>query len=394
MKIALTLPNLPLSGVGTSISIIEAGLSDVGNTVEVLITGHDVGDDLRFAEQSGWSLVFPGRGIRFLPHRLKRIMEFLNSNDYSIVINNTSAETQLILPCLKPEILRVGVMRVLNPSAMKHLAMNSEYLHATVGISEEMIRAMEADERIRAPVRLIPNCTRVKGGEFLQLIDHLRICYIGRLSNPDKNVNILPRIAKLLKASGVNFSIEIVGDGPAQQKLEKAFKRLASGCATFKGLLPREQAQQIMSNSHFVLLPSISEGLSNVMLEGMALGCVPVCSDIENFKWVLGEAADRLQCRLHRPEDYAERIAYMASNPDIYSATQLYLRERQQKLFTPERTVQGYLDLINELRSGHTRELPPPCDFEALQMPKEYRLYCSPAWHLLQKTKDMFTGHE
>lgn len=389
MKIAFTLPDLPVSGVGTSVGIIENGLTDAGYKVDIVITGHEVGNDLRFAEQSGWNLVLPGRGIRFLPQRLKRVAKLLNSNEYSIVINNTSAETQLILPYLRREILRVGVMRGLNPNALRYLSINSEYLHAVVGISTEMKRVMAEDARIKAPVWLISNCTRVKGGEFPRLGDRLQLCYVGRLSNPDKNVKIFPRIAKLLKNSGVKFSIEIAGDGPAQQWLEKEFKRLSVGDVKLHGVLSREQTQQIMSHSNFVLLPSISEGLSNVMLEGMALGCVPICSDIENFKWVLGEAADRLQCDLHNPEDYAQRIAYMSSHPDIYRATQLYLQKRQQNLFTPEHTVQGYLDLINELRSGGQRELPPSCDFEKLQIPKEYRLYCSPAWRLVQKAKDM-----
>ncbi len=395
MKIALTLPHLPLSGVGTSAGIIENGLTEAGYDVDIVITGPAVGNDLKFAEESGWNLVLPGNGIRFLPHRLKRVEEVINSKEYSIVINNTSAETQLILPCLRPEVLRVGVMRVLNPNALRQLAINSEYLHAAVGISTEMTRVMEGDSNIKAPVRLIPNCTCVKGGELPQLGDDLKICYAGRISNPDKNVTILPRIAELLKSSGVNFSLEIAGDGPARKKLERDFERFAPGCAIFKGLLPREQVQQIMAISNFVLLPSISEGLSNVMLEGMALGCIPICSDIENFNWVLGEAADRLQCRLHDPNDYAERISYMVSNPDVYRATQLYLRERQQSHFTPERTIQGYLDLISELRNGQARELPPPCDFAELQIPKEYRLYCSPGWHLVQKVKDMFViGYE
>jgi glycosyltransferase involved in cell wall biosynthesis len=389
MKIALTLPHLPLSGVGTSIAIIEAGLSGAGYKVDVVITGNHVGGDLGFAEKSGWNLFFPGRGIRFLPERLKRIAEFLNSNEYSVVLNNTSAETQLVLPCLRSEILRVGVMRVLNPSALKHLAMNSAYLHTAVGISAEMTRVMEADSNIKAPVRLIPNCTCVKGGDLPLLSDRIKICYVGRISNPDKNVMILPRVAKSLKSSGVNFSLEIVGDGPARKNLERDFKRLVPGCANFKGLLPREEAQQVMSKSNFVLLPSFSEGLSNVMLEGMALGCVPVCSDIENFKWVLGDVADRLQCPLHVPEDYAQKIIHMFKNPDVYSATQLYLRERQLNLFTPETTVQGYQELINELKSEKKPDLPLPCDFAEMRIPKEYRRYCSPWWQLLQKAKDI-----
>jgi len=382
-----------MSGIGTSVAIIEYGLKEAGYTVDVVITGHTVGSDLRFAEQSGWNVVSPGIGERFLPLRLRRVAELLNLNDYSVIINNTSIETQIILPCLRAEILRVGVMRVLNRDAMKHISTNSEYLHTAIGISAEMTRVMKESAQIKAPVRLISNSTKVKGGAFPQLNDNLKICYVGRISNRDKNVNILPRIAKILKASGIKFTIQVVGDGRARKSLEKKFKKLAPGCVSFKGLLPRERAQQIMSKCNFVFLPSISEGLSNVMLEGMAFGCVPVCSDIENFKWVLGKVSERLMCRLHVPEDYAKRISYMVNNLDAYKKTQMYLRERQQRLFTPNVTVQAYLDMINELRYGKARELPATCSFQQLEIPKEYLLYCSPVWRLLQKIKNTFRGY-
>jgi len=394
MKIALTLPSLPLSGVGTSVGIIEAGLAAAGHDVDVVVTDHGVSRDLEYAKRLGWNLVFPGRGVRFLPHRLKRVLEWLNANGYSAVINNTSMETQLILPCLRPEILRVGVLRGLNPEARRHLSINSGYLHAAVAISAEMVRVMAEDANIRAPVRLIPNCTRVEGGEFPKLDEPLTICFVGRLSNRDKNVSILPRVAAALKASGVRFTLEIVGDGAERKALEKDFREVAPGCATINGTLPRERTQDIMSRSHFVMLPSISEGLSNVLLEGMALGCIPICSAIENFKWVLGDAAERLQCSTHDPGEYARRMIRMSSDPDLYRSTQQYLRERQQSLFTPERTVGGYLELIGELKNGAARELPPSCAFTSLRMPAEYRLYCSPVWRLLQKTRDALTGRD
>ncbi len=389
MKIALTLPRLPLSGVGTSVAIIENGLTQAGHRVDVLITGPKPGDDFKFATQSGWNLLHPVSGMNFLPQRLKRLAQVIALNKYSVVINNTSPETQMILPCLKPEIKRIGVMRVLNPNALRHLAMNSEYMHTAVAISAEMERIMSADNRIKAPIRLISNCTRVKGEGTPRLGDRLRLCYVGRLTNPDKNVKIIPAIAKYLQDKGLPFSLDIAGDGPLGQWLENEFKRVSVHDVKLHGLISREETLGIMSHSNFVLLPSFSEGLSNVMLEGMALGCVPVCSDIHNFKWVLGKVADQLQCSINDPLAYGQQILHLATHPDTYQEIQHYLKERQQRLFTPEHTVKGYLDLIAELMSGKGRKLPDPCDFRKLKIPREYRLYCSSGWRFIQKAKNM-----
>jgi hypothetical protein len=127
------------------------------------------------------------------------------------------------------------------------------------------------------------------------------------------------------------------------------------------------------------------------MLEGMSTGCVPICSDIDNFRWVLGNVAPQLQCRLNNPEDYAGRIIYLSSDVDTYIEMQKYLRGRQQEMFTPERTIRGYLDMIIELTSRNARVLPPSCTFETMPIPRAYRLYCSPLWRLAQKAKDLFT---
>ncbi|GEM_PF-2972986 len=393
-KIALTLPSLPLSGVGTSVAIIQKGLINAGFAVEMIITGHDPGNDVQYAQDKNISIKLPCVHERYLPRRLRLLAECLNSNGYDIILNNTSAETQLVLPCINPEILRVAVMRVLNPSALRHLAMNSNYLHAAVGISEEMTRSMAADSRIQPPVKLIPNCTLSRAETLPALSSRVKICYVGRLSIPDKNVLVLPDVVKMLICHGVSFSMDIVGDGPARKQLEGGFGGSFRSGVTFHGPLSREETQAIMVRSNFVLLPSVSEGLSNVMLDGMALGCVPVCSDIDNFKWVLGDAASQLQCRLHDPEDYARRIVFLARRPETYHEMQQYLRNRQQELFTPEKTTQGYINLIEGLSSGNARVLPPPVAFEKMRIPLEYRMYCTPAWRLAQKAKEIVGGRK
>lgn len=391
-NIAICLPSLPVSGVGTSVGYLEAGLKAAGCNVKMVTTGHDVGDDLEYAKRQGWMLELVGKGERFLPRRMLLVADFLNSGGFDIVFNNTSPETQLILPCLKSHIIRVAVIRALNPTALKHIGMNSAYLHTVIGISKEMTQAMASDPNIQAPVKLIPNCTIVKSESYPELKPTLKICFVGRVSNPDKNVSILPAIVDHLKTRGISFSMDIVGDGPDRALLEREFRKRKSSEVIFHGVLPREATNQIMKNANFVLLPSIYEGLSNVMLEGMALGCVPICSDIANFRWVLGDVAGQLQCSIHQADVYAQQIAKLSETPEHYRSIQKYLRNRQQELFSLESTVQSYLELFTGLKSGKGRQLPLPVDFKKIAIPREYRLYCSRLWRVAQVAKNIVTG--
>jgi len=392
MKIALCMPHLPLSGVGTSVGILHDGLKEAGYEVDVVITGNSPGDDLAYANTSGWNTILTGVGKRFLPDRLKGVVEQLNRDGYDALLNNTSMEAQLALPCLRRGLLRVGVMRVLNDNALWQVGVHSAYLHALVGISEEMVRVMAADPRIQSPVRLIPNCTRVVAGEPPRIGGRMELCYVGRLSAKDKNVIILPEIAAELSRRGGRFRLRIVGDGPEAGSLRASVRRLGLKEVELCGAMEREAAAGVLRSSHFTLLPSVSEGLSNVMLEGMSTGCIPICSDIPNFRWVLGEAAEQLQCALNDPTDYARRILLLWERGDSYKGLQAYLHRRQREVFTPERTIGKYIDLFRELASGGARSLPPACEFRELRMPWKYRVHCSPLWRVLQSAKDVCHG--
>ena len=392
MKVALCIPHLPLSGVGTSVGILHDGLKEAGYEVDVIITGNSPGADLAYANTSGWNTILTGTGKRFLPDRMKGVVEQLNRGGYGILLNNMSMEAQLALPCLRRGLLRVGVMRGLNDDALWQVGVNSAYLHALVGISEEMVRVMTADRRIQSPVRLIPNCTRAVEGEPPRIGGRMEICYVGRLAAKDKNVMILPEIAAELRRRGAHFRLRIVGDGPDAGSLRASVRRLSLKEVEFCGAMEREAATGVLRSSHFTLLPSVSEGLSNVMLEGMATGCIPICSDIPNFRWVLGEAAEQLQCALNDPREYARRMLLLWEHRDSYMRLQASLHHRQREAFTPERTMGKYIDLFRELASGGARSLPPAFEFRALRMPWKYRVHCSPLWRVLQFAKDVCYG--
>jgi glycosyltransferase involved in cell wall biosynthesis len=215
MRIAICLPALPLSGVGTSVGILCGGLKAAGYEVDVVVTGDRPGEDLQQAGTAGCNTILVGAGERFLLNRLRAMVDYLNHGSYDVVLNNTSMETQLVLPCLNSNLHRVSVLRVLNGDALQHIGINSAYLHTAVGISREMVKVMVSDHRIQAPVRLIPNCTSGTGGDFPRFNGRVEICYVGRLSIPDKNIMVLPDIARELNRRGVRFRLRIVGEGPA-----------------------------------------------------------------------------------------------------------------------------------------------------------------------------------
>jgi len=389
MKIALTLPSLPLSGVGTSTGIIRAGLAEAGHDVTVIVTGPLPGDDFTNLAEQGWKLVGINKGVRFLRTRLERTLDYLRAFD--VVINNTSVETQLIMPCLPSEVRRVSVMRALNETAMMQTSMNSDAVDVTIGISEAMVDALRAAPGIKSPVQLIPNCTTVTHDARIPLTVPLRLAYSGRLSQRDKNVLILPRIAAALQSKGIAFSLTIIGGGPAEEELSNAISEHGvENTVCMRGPVSREESIQLLKESHFVLIPSVEEGLSNVMLEAMAVGGIPITSDLTRFDWVLGDVHEGLQASLRDPNAYADKIAMLLQEPERYAAVQTYLRDRQREMFSPEKTVSLYRELLDNLVS--TERIREPVPLRQLSLPPRYRRECSSWWRLAQVVRDVVIG--
>lgn len=388
MRIALCLSSLPLSGIGTSIGIIRSGLSKVGHKVDVVITSGSPGGDLERARRDGWSIRCCAEGVRFLRERLKRTLACLGG--YDVIINNHSTETQLVAPCLPGSTVRISVMRVTTSSALEQLSLNSRYFDAAVAISQEMLQVMKRTANIECPIHLIPNSTGAYGnGPLKSLSFPIRIAYVGRIQDRHKNILLLPRIVLALDARHIDFTLTVAGNGPDLRRLRADMDRLPiADKVTMVGKVSREAARALLGESHITLLPSHYEGLSNVMLEAMALGSVPVVSDLENFKWVLGDVASRLQVPVSDADRYAERIADLAADPIEYRHIQTYLRDRQRAMFTPEMTVNGYLALIARLKAAHDPRDFVPVRFDRLVLPNRYRRECTVWWRGLQIARD------
>lgn len=102
-------------------------------------------------------------------------------------------------------------------------------------------------------------------------------CFVGRLEKP-KGVD---RIIEALKELPVDkiATVHFVGDGSN----ENNYKELASFLGTkvvFHGFLPKDKVHEILAASHFLLLPSDSEGFPKVIAEAACYGTIPIVSNV------------------------------------------------------------------------------------------------------------------
>jgi len=96
---------------------------------------------------------------------------------------------------------------------------------------------------------------------------------------PVKGHELLLCVVNQLKKDGYQFFINIMGDGPLRTDLETMCNALdIVSMVRFHGHV--RCVSTILKNTHVVILPSFREGLSLALLEGMAMGCPLIASDV------------------------------------------------------------------------------------------------------------------
>ncbi len=92
----------------------------------------------------------------------------------------------------------------------------------------------------------------------------------------------------VLHHDGLDVRCEIVGDGPQRGQLEQMVRDANIGhLVTFHGHISAAEVERIVADSDIYVSVASSDGVSLSMLEAMALGAVPVLSDIPaNRSWI------------------------------------------------------------------------------------------------------------
>ena len=168
---------------------------------------------------------------------------------------------------------------ILGKRFLLHWALNRSEL--VFSVSASMKKTIENLGIDNTKIRVIPNGI---SDEFNPPIYEKRnrntILYCGRISS-EKGVQYLIEAARILKNNGVDFRIELIGDGPDRQKIQdltRSFDLMER--ITFKGEIPPESVAPAMRKAYLLCLPSIREGWPNVVMESLACGCPVVASRV------------------------------------------------------------------------------------------------------------------
>ncbi|MGX7668117.1 glycosyltransferase family 4 protein [Flavobacterium pedocola] len=116
----------------------------------------------------------------------------------------------------------------------------------------------------------------------------INFLFVGTLAKGKQPLYVV-KMVESLRQQGFDVALTVFGDGKLRPELEAYIQE--GGLADYvflKGNQTKETVQQAYQDSHFLVLPSLSEGWPKVVAEAMFWGCVPVATKVSCVPYMLG----------------------------------------------------------------------------------------------------------
>lgn len=194
-----------------------------------------------------------------------------------------------------------------------------------ISLNEDIYRSLlgygVSEDRIRA----IPNGVPVQPAQTEQLraeareklglpLDAVVLVSVGNL-HPKKNQAVVLEALARLTAAGSQAILLIVGDGPLRPSLERRASELQlSGQVRFLGSVADVLA--CLYAADVFVLSSLQEGISNALLEAMAIGLPVVATDVPGNSTVVSDGLNGVLVRNGDAEQLAHRLESVLSDKE------------------------------------------------------------------------------
>ena len=129
-------------------------------------------------------------------------------------------------------------------------------------------------------INVIPNGIDVSKFQIIEIKEAINIIFISRLISRKNVFNSVKIIHESFK---FNYNVAICGNGSEYLKIKNYIKTNTLSNINLFGELNENEIFNNLSKSHFFILNSINEGLSNAFLEAISAGVVPVVSENEFY---------------------------------------------------------------------------------------------------------------
>ncbi len=346
-RIAMVTGGLPFGGSTTFLLYLASGLQSLDIPAEVFSFSKEnaFAADFKAAKiavhlSDEKKLIFEDR----LTTLYKKIVEFRPT----AVIANLGLESFEMLRYMPEGIKRLGMIH--DPVNQKMLSIYKGCLDAIVVVNPTWV------EVSRGFAPQVP-CTFLAHGIPLpepglkrlpNPNEPLKLIYFGRFTEV-KGADIFPEIAKHLDAGGIPYHWAMYGNGPSEHFLrEKLAGQIKSGkVAIYPPISRHELYEKIRRHDIFMMAPQY-EGGPLTLLEGMAVGLVPVCSDTPCLTQEVVNPSNGF-CIPREPAHFLESLAMLHRDRALLERMSVAARKTITASYSTNAMAERYAGYINKI---------------------------------------------
>lgn len=169
----------------------------------------------------------------------------------------------------------------------------------------------------------------------------IKLLFAGTLAKGKRPLYAVQLAEKLFR-NGQDVQLDFFGDGAERASLQQYI--LDNGLEDIiflRGNQTREQLQEAYEKSHFLILPSQSEGWPKVVAEAMFWGCVPVSSAVSCVPNMLDKEARGVLLEMDIEKD-SQKIINLIQQPEVYQ------RKAEKAVFWSRKYTLDYFE--NEIK--------------------------------------------
>jgi colanic acid/amylovoran biosynthesis glycosyltransferase len=222
----------------------------------------------------------------------------------------------------------------------------SRRVSAMVAVSrrlEDLARESSAKDVI---IKRIPYGVQIPSHRVQRVSGKLRLAYVGRLSEEQKRIGDVVRALTRATSELDGVDATIYGDGPDRPLVESQLVEAGNARVSFGGVVNSEDIQMRMLQADAIVLLSDYEGLPISLLEAMACGCVPVCSDMSSGIPELVRNGETGLIVENRSDAFVSAIARLRDDPALWTTLSRNARQLVKNQFSAERSANEWASLL------------------------------------------------
>lgn len=161
---------------------------------------------------------------------------------------------------------------------------------------------------------------------------------------------------KRLIDSGADARFHFIGDGPERQRV--TYTAADMGVADrviLHGKLPAAKVRALLQRMDAFVLASLSEGISNAVLEAMACGLPVVTTDCGGMREAVEDGIDGFVVPVRDPASMADRLIALAADPELRTRVGRAARRRVIEQFSLADQVRQWRELIDGVVGAKAR---------------------------------------